>query len=394
MNFAKVDQQRRPRLMQAGDLVIVYERHDALDHLYLRPGSIFQNKFGCFPHNDMIGKPFGSKIESKSNSPGWIYILEPSPELWSSAVHTRTQIVNELDSSVVTLLLDVYPGCRVVESGTGSGCMTLSLARAVQGHSTPSVTPSATSSSSAADPSPSTSSTSSTSSSGQVFTFEYNAVRAAKAVEEFHRLQVSHLITVQCRDVCGKLDEAEGGGFGALAEQSIDAVFLDLPEPWLALEHAKKVLKAGRGICCYSPCIEQVIKAVERLRELGFHSIRMIEARQRPYDGRVAHLDTLCLGLEPDEERAVNASEGVVQRQHYLEDEEVQPGSKRARPAEGTTGGVGGTTGITSGGAIGDRERNRPKSSVSGWCTSSVARPLFSMKGHTAFLTFAVRPAS
>ena len=52
--------------------------------------------------------------------------------------------------------LDVFPGCVVVESGTGSGCMTLSLARAVYP-------------------------------SGHVHTFEYNGVRAQNATEEFKR---------------------------------------------------------------------------------------------------------------------------------------------------------------------------------------------------------------
>lgn len=64
--------------------------------------------------------------------------------------------MNELDSSVVTLNLDVAPGSVVVETGTGSGCMTLSLARAVHPN-------------------------------GHVFTFEYNGVRAQKAREEFDK---------------------------------------------------------------------------------------------------------------------------------------------------------------------------------------------------------------
>lgn len=54
------------------------------------------------------------------------------------------------------MMLNVHVGDRVVESGTGSGCMTLSLARAV--HPT-----------------------------GHVFTYEFNGVRAEKAKEEFER---------------------------------------------------------------------------------------------------------------------------------------------------------------------------------------------------------------
>ena len=38
------------------------------------------------------------------------------------------------------------------------------------------------------------------------------------------------------------------------------------------------------------------------------------------------------------------------------------------------------------------RIRNRPKSSVTGMYKVNVARPLNSMKGHTAFLTFAIAP--
>jgi tRNA A58 N-methylase Trm61 len=66
------------------------------------------------------------------------------------------------------------------------------------------------------------------------------------------------LITVECRDVCAKVDHY-GGGFGNLLDNSIDAVFLDLPEPWLVIPYAKRVLKPGSSICTYSPCIEQVI---------------------------------------------------------------------------------------------------------------------------------------
>jgi tRNA (adenine57-N1/adenine58-N1)-methyltransferase len=86
MNFVKERDFTKPKLMKHTDLVIVYERHDSLDHFYLSDNAIFNNKFGTFHHNDMIGKPFGTKIQSRS-TPGWIYVLEPTPELWSNAVH-------------------------------------------------------------------------------------------------------------------------------------------------------------------------------------------------------------------------------------------------------------------------------------------------------------------
>lgn len=69
---------------------------------------------------------------------------------------TRTQVVNEIDSSIIVAGLDLYPGCKVIESGTGSGCMTLCLARAVYPN-------------------------------GNVFTFEYNSTRADIATTEFKK---------------------------------------------------------------------------------------------------------------------------------------------------------------------------------------------------------------
>jgi hypothetical protein len=44
-----------------------------------------------------------------------------------------------------------------------------------------------------------------------------------------YRLGLSDVITVQCRDVCGKTSGT--GGFSGVEDVSIDAVFLDLPEP-------------------------------------------------------------------------------------------------------------------------------------------------------------------
>ena len=86
------------------------------------------------------------------------------------------------------------------------------------------------------------------------------------AVPLYYRLGVGHLITVQHKDVCGKYEAATStteesgapGGFPNVSDNSADAVFLDLPEPWLALEHVLKVIKPGKSVCCYSPCVEQV----------------------------------------------------------------------------------------------------------------------------------------
>jgi tRNA A58 N-methylase Trm61 len=48
-------------------------------------------------------------------------------------------------------------------------------------------------------------------------------------------------------------------------------VFLDLPEPWLAIPHAAAALKPNKSVCCYSPCMEQVQRTIAALQAEGFH---------------------------------------------------------------------------------------------------------------------------
>lgn len=78
----------RPRLMQVGDLVIIYERHDSLSYFFLEEGGSITNRFGYFKHEDMIGRPFGSRVYSRNSTGqcGYVYLLEPTPELWGQAM--------------------------------------------------------------------------------------------------------------------------------------------------------------------------------------------------------------------------------------------------------------------------------------------------------------------
>jgi tRNA (adenine57-N1/adenine58-N1)-methyltransferase len=97
---------------------------------------------------------------------------------------------------------------------------------------------------------------------GRVWSFEFHAGRAVKAWNEFQDHGLFPTLSLRHRNVCKN-------GFGL--QGVADAVFLDLPAPWEALGHAAKALRcdvAGR-ICCFSPCIEQVLKTVEAFRKGG-----------------------------------------------------------------------------------------------------------------------------
>ncbi|CAN6445723.1 unnamed protein product [Victoria cruziana] len=239
-----------------GDLVIVYERYDIMKAIKVQNGLEFQNRFGVFLHSDWIGRHFGSKVLSKKG--GFVYLLAPTPELWTLVLSHRTQILYVADISFVISYLEIVPGCLVLESGTGSGSLTTSLARAVAP-------------------------------TGHVYTFDFHELRAASAREDFEKINLNNLITVDVRDI-------QGEGFPEKFHRMADAVFLDLPQPWLAIPSAGKMLKCDGTICSFSPCIEQVQRACETLRSCEFTDIRTFEVLLRTYEVKEIKLDGYCNG--------------------------------------------------------------------------------------------------
>lgn len=110
--------------------------------------------------------------------------------------------------------------------------------------------------------------------SGHLYTFDFHESRVQQAREEFKNHGLGGFVTVQHRDVCTD-------GFTEELNGVADAVFLDLPAPYQAIEHVVKVLKAEGGrFCAFSPCIEQVQATCVQLEKNGFLEVQTIEILQ------------------------------------------------------------------------------------------------------------------
>lgn len=79
---------------------------------------------------------------------------------------------------------------------------------------------------------------------------------------------MSNFITVTVRDT-------QGEGFPEEFANEVDAVFLDLPQPWLVIPSVAKSLRADSPVCSFSPCMEQVQRTCEALTTTEFRGTRI-----------------------------------------------------------------------------------------------------------------------
>ena len=309
--------------IEEGDTAILYISFNSMQALKVtkeKPNkagqmieNVVQTSYGALKVADLIGKRFGTKVRLTR---GFAFILHPTPQLWTKTLPHRTQILYATDISLIIQQLDLRPGSKVIESGTGSGSLSHSLIRTIAPN-------------------------------GHLYTFDFHQNRVDTAAQEFKDHKIDQYVTSSRRDVCAD-------GFGDELEDQVDAVFLDLPHPWDAVPHAKKCIKKSTGgrICSFSPCVEQVQKAISVMEEQGFQEITTMECLIREFQVRKISLPV----FDPD--RPVP---------HF--------GGKRKAPDDENE----------------DSSENQPDKPAETTFTTGV--PLTTMPGHTGYLTFATFPA-
>jgi tRNA (adenine57-N1/adenine58-N1)-methyltransferase len=82
---------------------------------------------------------------------------------------------------------------------------------------------------------------------------------------------------------------------------------LDLPNPWLAVPYAAYVIKPACRIATYSPCVEQSQRTILALEKAGFHSITTQEFRRREY-----YVDEIDIEGPPTEKRPRSETHNIA----------------------------------------------------------------------------------
>jgi tRNA (adenine57-N1/adenine58-N1)-methyltransferase len=242
-------------ITKAGDLVQLVGRDHKYTLVRLAPGAEMQTHRGVLQHDNMIGKPWGSRVDSHLGRP--FYILPPSLHDILRDTKRSSQIIFPKDIGYILLKLSVTPGQTVVEAGTGSGALTTALATAVG-------------------------------SAGRVISYDQRMDMQTLARRNIEQLGLEGRVEFRLRDIALGFDETD-----------VSALFLDVATPHEYIAQARAALRPGGFFGSIVPTTNQVcllLAAMERhqfefveVSELSLRYYKPVPERLRPTDRMVAH---------------------------------------------------------------------------------------------------------
>ena len=118
-----------PGYFAAGDRVQLTDSKGKLYSFTITPGKEWHTHKGWITHNDLIGMPEGSVVETTAGLKFTAFI--PLLSDYVLSMPRGATIIYPKDSALIIGFADIYPGARVLEAGAGSGALTISLLRAV-----------------------------------------------------------------------------------------------------------------------------------------------------------------------------------------------------------------------------------------------------------------------
>lgn len=247
----------RSGVLRVGEKIQFTDRKGKRITAQLVSGGVTQTEHGLICHDDVIGQSEGVVITTvsakreaqqtivdpskSSNKPwkaaraigGWDYVaMRPRMVDYVLSMPRGAQIMYPKDIAQVIALGDIRSGMRVLESGAGSGAMSLSLLDAVG-------------------------------ECGKLTTIELRPdfARIAESNATLYygkRPEWWNLLTGDFDSVAKTLDA-----------HSVDRIMLDMLDPWNRLEQAHRVIVPGGVLIAYVTTTTQMSRMAEALRESG-----------------------------------------------------------------------------------------------------------------------------
>ena len=115
--------------LHAGERVTLADMRGHRHTLLLEPGRIFHTTKGALAHDDIIGRPQGVVVSTVGGLE--FTVFRPLLHEYTVSMPREAAVIYPKDAAQIVLWADVFPGARVLESGVGSGALSLYLLRAI-----------------------------------------------------------------------------------------------------------------------------------------------------------------------------------------------------------------------------------------------------------------------
>ncbi|MBI3360099.1 MAG: tRNA (adenine-N1)-methyltransferase, partial [Chloroflexi bacterium] len=205
----------------------------------LTPGGVLETHRGILKFDDLIGREMGSEVLTHLSHP--FYLLSPSTDDLIRDLRRNSQILYPKDLGFILLKMAIGSGQTVLEAGTGSGSLTLTLAQAVGP-------------------------------TGRVISYDQREDMQKLARKNLERVGLADRVTLKLRDIAEGFDEAEA-----------DAFFLDVPNPWDYVGQVRRALRGGGFFGCLVPTTNQISNLLVALSREAFAFPEVCEIIQRHY---------------------------------------------------------------------------------------------------------------
>ena len=239
------------RPLQAGELVMLIDRKKRRYLTTLTSDGEFHSHAGALPHATIIGQEEGQEFRSDKNAA--YMVVRPTMSDFVLKMKRGAQVIYPKDLGPILMVADIFPGARVLESGLGSGALSMALLRA-----------------------------------GAVIT-------GYELREDFAHQAVSNVTEFLGEDVLDRYDVHVRSAYEPFDHGDFDRIVLDLPEPWSAVPHAAHALASGGIILAYTPSIIQAATFRKTLSEHGFGMAETIEVLNRSW-----HIEPEHNAVRPD----------------------------------------------------------------------------------------------
>ena len=227
------------RQFVVGDQVLLVDRKQRRYLVELEVGAEFHSHTGVITHDEILGADEGIVLRSSRGS--MFTAFRPTMADYVLKMPRGAQVIYPKDLGPLLILADVFPGARILESGVGSGALSMTLLRAgavVTGH---------------------------------------------EIRDDFAARAVANVTTMLGDDALGRYDVQMRNAYEGISGSDYDRVILDLPEPWEVVPHAAHALHAGGIIVAYTPSIVQATRFRTALDVHGFRFAETVEVLNRTW---------------------------------------------------------------------------------------------------------------